>query len=76
MARQIQQRVRELTDKPLLYLFSTNYHGDHTFGNYAFPRPASRVNPLLQNFHRLNVLSTYRALIKERGISSELNEAA
>jgi cyclase len=37
MARQIQQRVRELTDKPLLYLVNTNYHGDHTFGNYAFP---------------------------------------
>jgi hypothetical protein len=24
--------------------------------------PASRLNPLLQNFHRLNVLATYRSL--------------
>ena len=37
MARQIQARVREVTDKPILYLVNTNYHGDHTFGNYAVP---------------------------------------
>ena len=37
MAGQIQEHVRRLTDKPLLYLVNTNYHGDHTFGNYAFP---------------------------------------
>ena len=37
MARQIQAAVRKVTDKPILYLVNTNYHGDHTFGNYAFP---------------------------------------
>jgi hypothetical protein len=37
MARQIQARVREVTDKPIRYLVNTNYHGDHTFGNCAFP---------------------------------------
>ena len=37
MARQIQAAVREVTDKPILYLVNTNYHGDHNFGNYAFP---------------------------------------
>jgi len=42
MARKIQAAVREVTDKPILYLVNTNYHGDHTFGNYAFP-PATRI---------------------------------
>ena len=37
MARQILERVREVTDKPILYLVNSNYHGDHTFGNCAFP---------------------------------------
>jgi cyclase len=37
MARQIQAAVREVTDKPILYLVNTNFHGDHTFGNDAFP---------------------------------------
>ena len=37
MARQIQDAVREVTELPILYLVNTNYHGDHTFGNYAFP---------------------------------------
>lgn len=37
MAKQIQSAVRQVTSKPILYLINTNYHGDHTFGNYAFP---------------------------------------
>ena len=37
MARQIQEAVRRVTDKPILYLVNSNYHGDHTFGNCAFP---------------------------------------
>jgi cyclase len=42
MARQIQAAVRKVTDKPILYLVNTNFHGDHTFGNYAFP-PETRI---------------------------------
>jgi cyclase len=45
---QIQQIASELTDSPLRYLANTTYHGDHTFGNAAFPRDvvvvSSRVN--------------------------------
>jgi cyclase len=36
-ARRIQETVRKLTEVPLRYLVNTNYHGDHSFGNYAFP---------------------------------------
>ena len=37
MAGQIQDAVRAVTDEPILFLVNTNYHGDHKFGNYAFP---------------------------------------
>ncbi len=37
MANKIQAAVRKVTAKPILYLVNTNAHGDHTFGNYAFP---------------------------------------
>jgi len=37
MASRIQAAVRQVTRKPILYLVNTNHHGDHTFGNYAFP---------------------------------------
>jgi cyclase len=44
ISRQIQQLVRRLTDKPLRYLVNTTYHGDHTFGNYAFPEDVTVIS--------------------------------
>jgi cyclase len=44
LTRQIQELVRQLTDKPLRYLANTTYHGDHTFGNSAFPRSVTIVS--------------------------------
>jgi cyclase len=37
IARQVLEVARSLTDKPVRWLVDTVYHGDHTFGNAAFP---------------------------------------
>ncbi|MHA4813074.1 MBL fold metallo-hydrolase [Streptomyces aculeolatus] len=36
VGRYIQEVVATLTDRPVLYLANTTFHGDHTFGNAAF----------------------------------------
>jgi hypothetical protein len=38
--------------------------------------PAPRVNPLIESFDPLNVLSTYCALAKERGIPRHVDQEA
>src|ERR1041385_5599521 len=37
VAKELQRLAARLTRRPLKYLVNTNYHGDHPFGNYAFP---------------------------------------
>jgi len=44
VSRQIQDRVRQLTDTPIRYLVNTTYHGDHTFGNAAFPNDITIIS--------------------------------
>ena len=35
-ARKVLEKIRELTDLPIVYTINTHYHGDHTFGNQVF----------------------------------------
>ena len=43
LAEQVLSFVKEVTDKPLRYLVNTSYHGDHSYGNYVFPKSASII---------------------------------
>jgi len=38
LANQVMGFVKEVTDKPILYVVNTSYHGDHAYGNFAFPQ--------------------------------------
>lgn len=54
MAKQIQEAIRSMTSKPILFLVNSNHHGDHTFGNCAFPKETLIIQ------HRLSAeLSPY-----------------
>ncbi|MGW0481216.1 MBL fold metallo-hydrolase [Nonomuraea sp. NPDC003214] len=48
IARKIQRLAAGLTPAPVRYLVNTTYHGDHTFGNAAFPADVTIVS------HRAN----------------------
>lgn len=38
LANQVISFVKEVTNKPILYVVNTSYHGDHAYGNFAFPK--------------------------------------
>jgi glyoxylase-like metal-dependent hydrolase (beta-lactamase superfamily II) len=42
MAGMIQTAVRQITNKPILYVVNTNYHGDYTFGTTSSPGDIDR----------------------------------
>jgi glyoxylase-like metal-dependent hydrolase (beta-lactamase superfamily II) len=43
LACQLLTKVREVTNKPILYVVNTSYHGDHAYGNYYFPKATKVV---------------------------------
>jgi cyclase len=43
LADQVIEFVKKVTDKPILYIVNTSYHGDHAYGNYAFPKNAKII---------------------------------
>lgn len=51
LAHQLQALIRAQTDKPILYLVNTSYHGDHSYGNQFFPKSAAVVQHIAtQNY--------------------------
>lgn len=36
LALLLKKKIHEITDKPIVYVINTHYHGDHTYGNQYF----------------------------------------
>lgn len=43
LAEQVMALIAEQTDKPIRYIVNTSYHGDHSYGNFYFPRTAEII---------------------------------
>jgi cyclase len=44
LANQVMALVKQVTEKPIRYVVNTSYHGDHSYGNYAFPSDVSIIH--------------------------------
>ena len=43
LATQLIKLIRKATNKPILYLVNTSYHGDHSYGNFVFPKATQTI---------------------------------
>jgi cyclase len=75
VASQIQELARSLSNKPVGYLVNTTYHGDHTFGNAAFPADVTIVSSS-RNKESMSDLSREKAMRSKnlRGNVAALDE--
>jgi cyclase len=39
--RDLMERIRKITDKPIRWVINSHFHGDHNFGNVVFRSPAT-----------------------------------
>ena len=44
LAHQVMELVKQVTQNPIRYLVNTSYHGDHSYGNYAFPSDVAIIH--------------------------------
>lgn len=44
LAQKLREMIREVTDKPVIYVVNTHYHGDHTFGNQYFAKTRAIIS--------------------------------
>ncbi len=44
LAHQVMDLVKHVTQKPIRYVVNTSYHGDHSYGNYAFPSDVTIIH--------------------------------
>lgn len=61
ISRRIQEIAADLSDQPIRYLVNTTYHGDHTFGNEAFPAEVTVLSSSV-NKENMNDLGYERKL--------------
>ncbi len=54
LAKQVMVLVKHVTDKPIRYVVNTSYHGDHSYGNYAFPQSTSIIQHPKTNAYIMN----------------------